>query len=148
MADCTLAEDAGQVGPLTVNLGLDCIWENKFQYTSINQGVRKTIDSSTIVEIVKSGSSSGIEISLECGWHPMTVVEDLVTIRDRLNQMPLTLTLCDGDVFVGHLDHEKGLPIEIVPILSRPDYIIQPTPDWFAIKIHFVVGTQTVVTWM
>lgn len=142
MADCELEEDAGVVGALTVNLGSDCIWEDEFKWTPISQSVRKAIDGTCIVEIINPTDAAQL-ITLECGWQPMSVVENLITIRDRDGdeQLLMTLTLCDGRTKTVLWDHAKGEPLQIVPVLPRPDYAGQLSPDWYTVRLFLFDAT-------
>jgi hypothetical protein len=53
----------------------------------------------------------------------------------------MELTICDGRTFdvVWDLDKQGA---QISPILERPDYINQVSPDWYIADLYFLIPQE------
>jgi hypothetical protein len=135
-----LNEHASVVGRLDLILGKDALWKDEFSYTQVlKQGVRLTLDGTLVVEYV-SAPPAGNPITLDTRWQSKAIIDQLIFIRDRAteNQRPMRLILCDGRIKYVIWDHNNSTPIEVAPILERPDYINQVSPDWYNVILHFL----------
>jgi hypothetical protein len=132
MADATI-EDFSI--PLTVNIGNNVIWGDEWDWTPIPQKVRQTIDGGAVVETL--GPASTLQtITLKCNWLSKAKVDQLVQLRDRTTQSVMTLTLCDGRTKDILFSHEKGPPVQVVPVMERPDYTAAPNPDEYDVILN------------
>ena len=132
IVDCTLV-DTGL--PLSITLGKDVIWGNEWDWTGVPQKVRKTLNGAAVVETLSPNSATQ-PITLKCGWQRKSVIDQLVSMRDRTDQTVMDLTLCDGRVKEVLFDHEGGNPVEVTPIVEMSDYTDTASPDYFEVTLY------------
>jgi len=138
--DFMLRENLSVPSYLELNLGPDCIWVDEFSYSrSVTQTVRLTLDGTAVIEYLGL-PAAGVPLTFECGWHTKATVDQLVTIRDRAVAQQLTMRImtCDGRYKYVVWDHGRLEPVEIRPVLPRPDYDNVPNPDWYDVKLYFL----------
>ena len=108
--------------PLTVILGKEATWVDEWDWTPVPQVVRKTLDGTLVVETI-SPQADGRPITLEVKNLAKATVDSLITLRDRSTpQTEMTLTLCDTNTHTVYFRHHDFPPIEVKPIMKRPDY--------------------------
>lgn len=135
MADATLVDT---VIPVTVNLGQDVEWIDEFDWSPMPQQVRSTLDGAIVVETL-GNISAGQTITVKCGWHNRSTIDDLIDIRDRSVQTQMTLTLCDSRAFTVVLAFHLGPPVKITPHLVVPEYTDAENryADWYDVTLVF-----------
>lgn len=130
-----------------VDLGQDVYWQDEYDWTPHAQTVRKAVDGALVVERLPS-YADGQPLTVFCSWVPKTVVDAVIVLRDKLNPTVMTLTLADGRIYDVLFRHQDGPPISVVPIVERPDYINQVSPDYYdlTIRLFEVPGMTTTTT--
>jgi hypothetical protein len=142
MADALLTENVLLPDPMVINLGPDCIWEGEFTFSPIKQSLKMTLDGHTILEhLAPPVVDSGRLIHLTGMWYNRPTVDQLIFSATRFTQMLMELTICDGRTFdvVWDLDKQGA---QISPILERPDYINQVSPDWYIADLYFLIPQE------
>jgi hypothetical protein len=119
------------------DLGQDAYWQDEWDWQPVMQTVRKALDGTLVVEQI-SPAADGRPITMFCSWVPKTTVNALVALRDRTVQSTMTLTLCDAREFVVIFRHHEGPPLTVKPVLERPDYINQVSPDFYDVTIRLM----------
>jgi hypothetical protein len=121
--------------PLSVNLGDQCVWTDEWAWTPVPQKVRYAVDGTMVVETI-SPHAAGQPITLSCSWQGKNNIDNIKTLRDRVNQAVMTLVLCDGQIKSVVFNHEQ-IPVEIVPIKELSDgYIVG---DFFDVTMRFLI---------
>jgi len=106
-------------GTTTVTFGYT-LWIDEDDWTPIPQSIVKSIDGSLIREILP-GYDSGRPITLRCEFEGQYKLDQLRTLRDRVSQTDMTLTLEDARVFTVGFRHHEGPPVNSTPLNPRPD---------------------------
>jgi len=146
MSIAVLAESTSVVGGIAVNIGRNAIWTDEWAWTSVSQGLRRTLNGNMIVEMLFPNTNIGRQITIECGWLRRSQVDDLITIRDRDDQVTMKLTLTDGRTFGVLFDFDRQRGLEVSPIVPRPDYDAQVSPNWYDIKVYLIVSESSAPT--
>jgi hypothetical protein len=139
MSIATIAQPTSVPGGTAVNLGRNAVWENEWSWTPVMQSVKRALDGVVVVEFITPNTNIGRTITLRLGWLRRSQVDGVITLRDEEAQSGLKLILVDAREFAVLFDHNINHGVEINPILERPDYINQVSPDWYNCKVHFVV---------
>ncbi len=122
--------------PVTLNaieLPDDTIWKDEFDWTGIAQSVETDITGGLVVE--HTAGLSGRPVTLHLGWIDRSRLEALEILRDNSDQLVMELTLSDGRMLSVLFRHYEGTPIEVSPVIERPEYVCT---DQFDIVLRLV----------
>lgn len=97
------------------------IWTDEFNWTPVAQKVTRTLDGSTIIEVLP-GSAGGQPMTMALEWIKKYQLDILKAWRDAEDQSSFSVILDDGRSFSCVLRHHEGPPLEVEPIIERLSY--------------------------
>lgn len=110
-------------------------WTDEHSWTPVAQRVSRTLDGSTIIEVLP-GSAGGQPMTLLAEWVQKYQLDILAAWRDSQTQVPLSVQLEDTRTFSCVFRHHDGVPLEVEPIKEYMEY---EDDDYFNVLIKLMI---------
>jgi hypothetical protein len=118
-----------------VTLPDDTFWEDEFGWTAIDSAKRYTLGGRLKVE--HFNKNQGRNITLSVLWITLAQLRSLEAMRDEAYGIN-TYTAPNGSSYQTKFRHEDSAPLEVTPVVNRPNYEVCPDESYFDVKIKLI----------
>ena len=112
----------------------DTIWVDQFKWNKIDRNFQRSIAGNVLIQ--NATKYSGRPLTLNLGWISRATLISLETLRDNPAAPTFTVVLIDEASFTCCFNPGTDEPIQVVPIVERPEYI---PSDYMAVILSLMI---------